>query len=192
MSDPFTDPVLFLGECHGRIRQRLDSFREIAERLADAGAIERHALEAALLFFRTSGEGHTIDEETSLFPRLLPRLRELGELAAAEQIEELIAEHREHEALFAGIAEAMAAVDPTLGTGDGLPDPDAPLVPCGTPEARRLSDALLAVVLDYERHIPIEDGFVFPLAQRVLRPAEKEAIAAEMRGRRSLGRKLLA
>lgn len=189
--DPFSKPLQFLTECHDRIRIRLATFRQTAEALRADGDIERHPVEAALLFFRTSGEGHTIDEERSLFPRLRERLRQLGETEALEQIDSLEGEHRHHEAAFEKMVQAMRAMDPTLGEGDGLPDPDAPRLACGTPAARELAAALETLVSEYEAHIPIEDGYLFPLAERVIPPEEQAVIAAEMRGRRALGRKLL-
>ena len=153
--DPFVDPLQFLTACHGRIRIRLFSFLRAAARLRGEGTIERHELEAALLFFRTSGEGHTIDEEQTLFPRLRARLVEAGEQEAAALIDRLLQEHRSHDACFERMAAAMNAIDPSLGSGDGLPDPDAAQVPCGTGEARALADALEAIVEEYEAHIPL-------------------------------------
>jgi len=192
MHDPFSDPIRFLVECHGRIGQRLDAFRRTAEALRVPGSIERHTLEAAVLFFRTSGEGHTIDEESSLFPRLLAKLKAAGEVEAAARVEALIEEHRGHESLMEAMESAMKRIDPTLGEGDGLPDPTAAPLPCGSPAAVALADALDALAEDYESHIPVEDEWIFPLATRLLDDEEKATIAAEMRGRRKLGRKLLS
>ncbi|WP_373047752.1 hemerythrin domain-containing protein [Vulgatibacter sp.] len=190
-TDPFVDPLQFLTACHGRIRMRLFTFLRAAARLRGAGAIERHELEAALLFFRSSGEGHTIDEEQSLFPRLRARLLEAGEQEAVGILDGMVREHRAHDAAFEAMVRAMAAIDPTLGSGDGLPDPEAAGVPCGTPEALALADALEALVAAYEEHIPVEDDVLYPLAARVMPAEELAQVAAEMRGRRRLGRKLL-
>lgn len=189
--DPFADALQFLTACHGRIRQRLFMFRQIADRLGSEGQIERHHLEAALLFFRTSGEGHSIDEEQSLFPRLRARLETLGETEAIGWIDELLSDHREHDQLFAAVEATMERVDPTLGHGNGLPDPDAPGLPCGTPAAKRLATALEQLVDAYESHIPLEDDRIYPLAYRVMPPEELQAVASEMRDRRRLGRRLL-
>jgi len=191
-SDPFVDPLQFLTACHGRIRARLFTFLRTAARLRERGAeVERHELEAALLFFRTSGEGHTIDEERSLYPRLRVRLVEAGQEEAVALLDRIVHEHRDHEALFERLGAAMAAIDPTLGTGDGLPDPDAPKIACGTPEGRALADALEAIVADYESHIPEEDDVIYPLAAQLMPADELAQVAAEMRGRRKIGRKLL-
>lgn len=189
--DPFADPLQFLTACHGRIRQRLFSFRQAADQLRTHREIERHHLEAALLFFRTSGEGHTVDEERSLFPRLRARLAALGETEGAARIDELLADHREHDRLFAEMEAAMNQVDASLGTGNGLPDPDAAPIACGTPAALALADALEALVEAYESHIPIEDDQIYPLAYRVMPREELDEIAGEMRSRRRLGRRLI-
>ncbi len=191
-ADPFHDPLQFLTACHGRIRLRLFSFLRAAARLRESGkTIERHELEAALLFFRSSGEGHTIDEERSLYPRLRVRLVDAGHDEAVAMLDRIIHEHRHHEELFGALERAMAAIDPTLGTGDGLPDPEAPQIPCGTQEAFALADALEALVADYESHIPEEDDVLYPLASQLMPADELAQVAAEMRSRRKIGRKLL-
>lgn len=189
--DPFADPLQFLTACHGRIRLRLFAFRQAAERLRSASSIEKHHLEAALLFFRTSGEGHTIDEEQSLFPRLRIHLERAGEPEAIAWLDGLLSDHRDHERIFSEMEAAMAAIDPTLGSGNGLPDPDEAPIPCGTPEALRLSAALDEMVEAYEAHIPIEDDKIYPLAYQLMPREELDVIAAEMRSRRKLGRRLM-
>lgn len=190
-ADPFVDPLQFLTACHGRIRTRLFRFRLAAEKLRKPGGIDWHELESALLFFRTSGEGHTVDEERSLFPRLRARLVDAGEAEAVALVDELIEEHRRHEALFEKLATTMRALNPTLGTGDGLPDPEAAPIPCGSDEAKALADVLDAIADDYEAHIPIEDDLLYPLAARLMSAEELEEVAAEMRSRRGPGRRLL-
>lgn len=187
MGDVFSDPLQFLEECHGRIRERLAVFRATADALRRRPTVQRAPLEAALLFLRTSGEGHTRDEEDSLFPRL--RLR-LGE-DDLRTIEGLVGEHRDHEALGARLEAALSALDPTLLAGDGLPDPAAPGLAGGTPGARAVAEALENLATAYEAHIPLEDELVFPLARAKLLPEDVRAIAAEMRDRRRLGGKLL-
>lgn len=190
-ADPFFDPLQFLTACHGRIRQRLFTFRLTAANLRGEGAIERHQLEAALLFFHTSGEGHTIDEERSLFPRLRARLEEAGVPEGIAVIDRLLGEHRGHEALLERMQAAMHAIDPSLGSGSGMPDPEAEPIRGGTQEARALADALEALVEDFESHIPVEDDLLYPLAARLMPADELAQVANEMRSRRALGRKLL-
>ena len=190
-TDPFVDPLQFLTACHGRIRMRLCTFLQAATRLRAPGSIERHQLEAALLFFRSSGEGHNVDEEITLFPRLRPRLQAAGEDEAVALIDRLLAEHEEQNAAFERMERAMLAIDPSLGTGDGLPDPGAAPIACGTPAAVELAAALEAVVAEYEAHIPLEDDVIYPIAAQVMPADELAEVAKEMRERRRLGRKLL-
>lgn len=189
--DPFHDPLQFLSACHGRIRIRLFTFSRMAERLRGQGTVGRHELESALLFFRTSGAGHTVDEETSLFPRLHARLIEADLQEAAALVERMIAEHRSHEREFDRLEAALRAIDPTLIEGDGLPDPDAAPIACGSAHAIEAADALEAVVREYEEHIPIEDDVLYPLASRLMPADELAIVAEEMRSRRRIGRKLL-
>jgi hemerythrin-like domain-containing protein len=186
VTDTFSDPLAFLVACHGRIRDRLALFRSTADALRRTAGVPRAPLESALLFLRTSGAGHTEDEERSLFPRLRVRLRPED----LSQVEGLIAEHREHEALERRLESALRALDPTLLEGQGLPDPDAPLLRGGTAEARAAAEALENLATAYEGHIPLEDELVYPLARAALSTEDVEAIAAEMRERRRLGRKL--
>lgn len=191
MSDPFVDPLQFLTECHGRIRLRLEMFREEAAALRGTTPRQRHSLEAAILFFRTSGAAHTVDEEESLFPRIYRALESLGRTDELEELRSREGEHRVHEEVHERLEAALRRLDPTLGEGDGLPDPDAPLLASGSSEALAVAQALEELVELYEAHIPLEDSELFPLARQILSPAEIEAIALEMRRRHSLGRKLL-
>jgi len=189
--DPFVDPLRFLSECHGRIRLRLEIFREAAAALRGEVPVAGHPIEAAILFFQTSGAAHTVDEESSLFPRLLRRLEALGDREALEQLAALEREHRSHEAAHHRVEQALRALAPSLGDGDGLPDPEATPLAAGTPEALEAAAALEELVEQYEVHIPIEDEQLFPLARRALPAIEIDEIAAEMRRRHSLGRSLL-
>jgi len=51
-------------------------------------------------------------------------------------------------------------------------------------ESRRFQQAILTLIDIYKEHIRIEDEDVFPVAGKVLTPADKAAIAGEMMARR--------
>lgn len=69
----FEDPIGMLKDCHRRIEHFLDILCVVAERAANRGLTEeeRSAVKASLQYFHVGGERHTLDEEESLFPRLL-------------------------------------------------------------------------------------------------------------------------
>jgi hemerythrin-like domain-containing protein len=53
-------------------------------------------------------------------------------------------------------------------------------------EAGAFRKAIASLVSMYKQHISIEDDLVFPMAARLLSPADKAAIAAEMAARRKV------
>ena len=68
----FDDPIGMLKDCHRRIEHFLNILCLVAEGPSDRSLTEeeRSAVKAALQYFHTGGERHTLDEEDSLFPRL--------------------------------------------------------------------------------------------------------------------------
>lgn len=129
----------------------------------------RSALEAALRYFREAAPKHTADEEESLFPRL----REMHDpelQVAIQALEPLEHEHRRAEALHAEVDRLGRAC-----LEHGLLSPE---------ETGLFRQAVAELQSIYKEHIRIEDHIVFPVAGRVLSPAEKTAIAAEMAARR--------
>lgn len=190
-AEHFADPLRFLEECHGRIRERLALFRRTAAALRAGQPVFPYELTAALLFFRSSGRAHTEDEEQTLFPRLRERLRARGEAESVARLDSIEAEHREHEELWARLETALLAVDPGVASGDGLPDPAQKPLPTGTPEARAAAALLAEVSVSYEAHIPLEDDWLYPLAKTALTPEDVAAISVEMGRRHRLGAKLL-
>ena len=68
----FDDPIGMLKDCHRRIEHFLNILCTVAERVGDRSLTEEEhsAVKAALQYFHTGGERHTLDEEESLFPRL--------------------------------------------------------------------------------------------------------------------------
>jgi len=69
----FDDPIGMLKDCHRRIEHFLDILCLVAERAQNRNLTEeeRSAVKAALQYFHVGGERHILDEEESLFPRLL-------------------------------------------------------------------------------------------------------------------------
>jgi hemerythrin-like domain-containing protein len=169
----FDQPLGLLSDCHRRIERFLDSMIRVLDETG-GGALsqaQRDGLEKALAYFATAAPRHTADEEQSLFPRL----RQSADPAVAQalaKLDALEADHREAEA-------GHWAVDRLCRRwleGKSLP----------APEAKRLGELLHGLREMYRRHIAVEDRELFPLAGRVLSPAELAEVGADMARRRGL------
>jgi hypothetical protein len=68
----FDNPIGMLKDCHRRIESFLGILGVVVDRAQSRSLTgeERDAVQAALQYFRTGGQRHTVDEEESLFPRL--------------------------------------------------------------------------------------------------------------------------
>jgi hemerythrin-like domain-containing protein len=157
----FSDPIGFLEACHRRIEQRLDVLARVpaALRTGEAGSGDeaRQALTAFLRHFDDAAVKHSLDEEASLFPRLKHPL-----------VDELIAEHREHEAIYLALRDAARRVIAREAAARLVDDLDE--------HGRAMSAA-------YRDHIRREEAEIVPLA-RQLDGRELRAIGLEMRIRR--------
>lgn len=164
----FSDPMGMMSDCHRRIEMFLNTLIAVAgmdgQQLAEG---ERRALDAALRYFREAAPKHTADEDESLFPRLRS-----ASWSASVQLARLEQEH-----LWA--VPLHAKVD-QLGQ-QWLLD--------GRLEAEH-ADAFQSAVNElesmYRVHIEFEDNVLFPLATRVLSPAQRAKVAQEMADRRNL------
>ena len=168
----FSDPTGLLSDCHRRIEMFLGSLQRLAL-VVDRPLTEenRAALESALRYFRVAAPKHTADEEESLFPRLR-KMSDPDVESAIERMERLEADHRDAEDLHKTVEELG---EKCLAS--------TPLSSAESDAFRKAVDSLGAI---YEQHIGVEDKLVFPLAARLLTPAEKAGIAAEMAVRRDL------
>jgi hemerythrin-like domain-containing protein len=169
----FNDPIGMLGDCHRRIERFLAVLRKLASERNGGPLTEedRAALTTSLRYFREAAPKHTADEEDSLFPRL----RNVGGPAVESLFEQIDGLERDHETAV----KAHEEVD-RLGqlwlSGDGLSSED-------TSQLVAILDQLAAL---YERHIAIEDAEVFPAAARLLSPADRRSVGAEMAVRRGV------
>jgi hemerythrin-like domain-containing protein len=154
-------PIEHLTACHRRIEDRLETLERAGEWLAsEEGAKKaeaRDAIASALRFLDSSGAMHTADEESSLFPRLLPKL-ESGEREYVEGLE------RQHHEIDEAYVELKAAA--------------------ANSEAERYRPAAARVARLYREHIASEDQVLTAVARRCLSAGDLGAIAAEMRQRR--------
>lgn len=164
----FGDPLGMLKDCHRRIERFLHILCTVAEtaRERTLTAEERQAIEAALLYFSTSGPLHNLDEEESLFPRL----RAVDAADAAGEIGRLEADHQTA-ALLHGEAASLYAK--WIADGHLSGDNEA-----------RLRTATTALKQLYGEHIRVEEEVVFPCAASILPPSSLSAMGPEFKARR--------
>jgi len=169
----FENPLGLLSDCHRRIERFLDVLILVAEQAANTPLTseQREALEGALRYFRVAAPKHTQDEEASLFPRL----RQLDQAAVREamgKLDQLEADHDEADRAHARVEEIASQWlrDGTLPAELGA----------------KLSSLLRDLRELYLRHIAVEDRELFPLAGRVLDPAQLASVGREMAQRRGI------
>jgi len=171
-SSTFSDPTGLMSDCHRRIEMFMRALCSAAEfegrRLNED---EGRSLGRALRYFREAAPKHNADEEESLFPRLRPLThlevrRVLADMGRLEQ------EHRWAAPLH---MEVDSLGRQWLANGE-----------LGEDEAHAFRTSVEKLAAMYRTHIDFEDSVLFPLASRVLSPAEAAEIAAEMAKRRNL------
>ncbi len=160
-------PIEHLMACHRRIEQRLDTLLKAAGHMQDDRASTLAAIGNSIGFLETSGVLHTEDEESSLFPRLRPKLS-AGEVAFVDSLE---AQHAEAESIFAELKRIVAEMDLQNSVSPATID-----------QYRGCAEHLQAL---YQAHIRSEDEILTALAKRSLTGSELVEISAEMRERRS-------
>ncbi|HSF24701.1 MAG TPA: hemerythrin domain-containing protein [Blastocatellia bacterium] len=169
----YSNPLGLLSDCHRRIEQFLDVLIKVTNRARGAGLNEdqRQALEVALRYFREAAPKHTLDEEESLFPRMLASTDNRARSAMA-LLDELHADHEQADAAHAEV-EAMGS----RWLSEGVLSSEA---------TDRLSELLDQLQSTYQRHIEVEDHEVFPLAGQILNASEIANVGREMAMRRSI------
>jgi hemerythrin-like domain-containing protein len=173
LESDFSNPIGMLGDCHRRIERFLAGLIAIAEQ-ARGGSIppaHREQFAAGLRYFREAAPNHTLDEEESLFPRLLEH-KDSHTRAVLDTLTHLETQHiraRDRHSIvdrLGGEWLSQGALSPT----------DFDLLITNLHELRS----------DYQEHITFEDQTVFPLAAEVLNPEELAAVGLEMASRRGL------
>ncbi|MFY9610203.1 MAG: hemerythrin domain-containing protein [Blastocatellia bacterium] len=174
----YSNPLGLLSDCHRRIEQFLDVLIRVTSQARGARLNEdqRQALEVALRYFREAAPKHTLDEEESLFSRMLASTDKRARSAIA-LLDEL---HADHELADAGHAEVEALGSRWLSEGV-----------LSIESTDRLSELLDQLHSTYQRHITIEDHQVFPLAGQILSASDIASVGREMATRRSIDLKRL-
>lgn len=162
----FSQPLDLLSACH----RRIDGFTamllklpaHVARHGADAEA--RQAAQRALKYFDTAGRHHHDDEETDLFPLLRAAAERDGNAEIPALLDELQAQHLEMEQAWQALRPALLALAEGIAAADGLP-----------------VEYFAAL---YRRHIPLEENFLLPYAERMLTPGQTQALGLAMARRR--------
>jgi len=165
---PTAEPPGLLVDCHRRIEAALGVLVGAALWPPNASLApdQRTALARALQFFREMAPKHTADEEQSLFPRMR---------ASGEALPELDALESDHAAADNWHVEIDQIGHEWLT--EGSLDADRRAI------FQDLTGKLAAL---YQRHIAIEDNFIFPKARRQLTPQQQEQVRREMVARRAI------
>ena len=163
----FDDPIGMLKDCHRRIESFLGILCVVVDRAQGRSLAveERDAVQAALQYFRTGGQRHTVDEEESLFPRL----RKSDPTSFAE-IDRLEGDHREANHLHSSVERLYSA---WIESGS-LVSVDTRLLLSETARLKQL----------YSDHIQVEETVVFARATQALDQQTIAAIGTEFQFRR--------
>ena len=169
----FDEPLGLLSDCHRRIERFLEMLKKVAEQ-GGADAINdegRRAVDAALEYFGTAAPRHTADEEESLFPML--RACDSSDARAAMKVVEAL----EHDHAAASLAHTEIHRLFSLWIDQRFLEPSL---------HRKLGSLLRELREMYRQHIAVEDRDLFPLAARVLSPAQVAELGRQMAQRRNV------
>jgi len=163
-----TDPLRQIAQCHEKIAGHLARLDAMAAAETEAVGDTQNALDAIVRWFETNGLRHRVDEDESLFTRLLRAAADRPALADA--LRELTAQHAEEDALVGCLARAAHELveDPARG-------------------AVMAREVAREVVTHFRRHMEIEDRLVLPAAASALGADELRVMAEEMERRRTEG-----
>lgn len=167
-SASFKNPLAMLHACHGKIHAQCVTLRALSSHMASNGC-DLQAQQAAqniMRYFDTSGQFHHQDEEENLFPTL--RLSAGAEKANVDRLLNLLlADHTRMAAAW----EEVRSVLEHIAKGENA----------------ALGETLLnKFIASYTDHIEIEEGVLFPLAQRLLSPQQTAQIGRDMANRRGV------
>jgi len=163
----FEAPYDMLAACHERVQRSLDLLGRLVDYIGDQGhdAQTRSAAADVLRYFDLAAPLHHQDEELHVFPLLLAQ----GNVSLRATVQRLQADHRQMEALWAGVREALLR----------WREPG-----CQETVAADTVEAITRFRGLYAGHIEAEEGLVFPPARAAMTAATQAAMGAEMQARR--------
>lgn len=166
----FDTPMAMLKECHRRVEDQCDTLTRLVPHLAAHGSdtAAAEAAAAVVRYFEVAAPKHHADEEDDLLPALFEAVAGSDASCLRDMTQGLLAEHEalaeQWRALRAVLSEVMAR-KPAL-----------------------LDAAAVQTFADhYRAHIALEEGELYPMAERLLSDAALEQIGQAMWRRRSQG-----
>lgn len=162
----FDQPFEMLQACHERVERSLALLQRLVAHVRDHGHdnASRSAARDVLRYFDLAAPHHHEDEERHVLPPLLAS-DDAGLRALAEQ---LVAEHRRMEALWAVLRGPLQQWADAPPASTAFPQPEA----------------LAEFASLYADHIAREEGHAYPLALTLLDTATLTEMGAEMSVRR--------
>jgi hemerythrin-like domain-containing protein len=162
-------PLEMLAACHIRVQSQCATLTRLVAHLAEHGSDDqaRTAATNIMRYFETAALQHHADEEEDLFPALIESMAGSDAVCIRELTEGLSADHRQLEALWAGLKQTLEQV-------------------AGGQAALLPSDKVMAFVDLYERHIALEEDELLPMAARLLSDNDITRIGRAMRERRGI------
>ncbi|OIQ75575.1 hemerythrin HHE cation binding domain protein [mine drainage metagenome] len=166
-SPGFNQPLDLLSACHRRIVGFTEVLQKLPGHLAQYGADAdaRQAAERVLKYFDIAGQQHHDDEELNLFPILRAAALQEGNSEILSLLEDLLAQHVEMTRAWQELRPHLLALTR------------------GGPAASVPVQRFVAL---YRKHIPLEENFVLPYAERTLSASQIETLGREMARRRNV------
>jgi hemerythrin-like domain-containing protein len=165
----FSQPLDLLSACHRRIGDFTGMLLKLPDHLrqhgTDAEAIQ--AAERALKYFDTAGQHHHDDEEENLFPMLRDAATRQGNAEILVLLDDLLAQHVEMNQSW----QALRPLLQDLAQGKTIFVESLPV--------QQFANL-------YRRHIPLEENFILPFAERTLTPSQIAALGKAMAHRRGV------
>jgi hemerythrin-like domain-containing protein len=165
----FEQPVEMWLACHQRVQRFAALLLRLADHLRVHGADEDAQISATSIrrYFNEAAPRHHEDEEVDMFPRLRERLHEEADRTVIAVLDQVEAEH--------------------LAMADRWQALDAVLAQIARGEVKQLEQtAVDHFQTMYRHHIDSEERVLLPALQRVLAPADWDAIGRAMAERRGL------
>lgn len=162
------DLVDLLGECHQRIRH----FVALARRVGSLQNVPPDETARACMeverYFTRALPLHVADEEESIEPRL----RGLS-ATVDEALDVMARQHRQHDPLLKALLRATSALRNS---------------PQDKMAGRELAAAALALEIQFEEHLHLEESVIFPAIRQLLSHEVQTSISEELRSRRHFSR----
>lgn len=165
----FDQPLDLLSACHRRITGLTDMLQKLPSHLAQHGADKdaQQAAERVLKYFDTAGVHHHDDEEQDLFPMLRDAALQQDNAEIIALLEDLAVQHGDMTIAWLQLHPHLLA----LVQGESPPS---------------IEPTITRFVTLYARHIPLEENFLLPYAERTLSARQIVTLGQAMAKRRNV------